>query len=324
MSLDLQVREKERALDPEDLFFDLKGITTGRQAIEAMWKRCGRGWHGEELPVDNATGARMIPVHDRRNVYVWDTTKGVEIEMIGVPEGAFVMGSDDQNAYDDEKPAHTRYLQHYYMALSPITWKEYLPFCDQTKHRRPEFPNWMEALKSVPFSKDNVEWRKFMDHPVVNVSWHDCKAWCKWASLRLPTEAEWEKAARGTDARVYPWGDSEPTPEKCVWLDHPEYGGKSTAPVLGPDGLPVRVDGLSPYGAADMAGNVWEWCEDAYDRDAYGKAADEIRSIGRPLGAPEDWVAPIGRIVVPTSEQVKDVLKTVLRSPPTPRREQDN
>lgn len=314
--MDLELRDLERSLvaqQPEDLIFDLNGITVARKKVEDMWVRCGRGWHGETMPKEPSTGAFMRVAAGRRNVYIWDTNHGVEVEMVGIPEGAFVMGSNDANAYDDEKPAHARYLQHYYMALSPVMWYQYLPFCDQTKHRRPEFPQWMDSLKSIPFDEKNAEWQKFMYHPVVNVSWHDCKAWCKWASLRLPTEAEWEKAARGDDARVYPWGNEEPTPEKCVWLDHPEYGGKSTAPVLGPDGLPVRTAGLSPYGAADMAGNVWEWCEDAYDREAYKKAAKEIQSIGRPLGAPNNWdEAPAGKVIVPTSEEVRKILKTVL------------
>lgn len=95
----------------------------------------------------------------------------------------------------------------------------------------------------------------------------DSEAFCDWAGLALPSDAQWEKAARGTGALKYPWGNEDPTPDRCVWKDHPTYGGKSTAPV----GSCPR--GVSPYGAFDMAGNVWESCADWFDEKAYGRYA---------------------------------------------------
>ena len=99
------------------------------------------------------------------------------------------------------------------------------------------------------------------------MSWDDATAFCQWAGLSLPREAQWEKAARGTDGRKFPWGNSDPIASTCIWKGHPTYGRKSTAPV----GSAPR--GTSPYGAHDMAGNVYEWCADWYDAKAHARYA---------------------------------------------------
>ena len=99
----------------------------------------------------------------------------------------------------------------------------------------------------------------------MNVSWDDAKAFCDWAGLSLPTEVQWEKAARGTDgSRKYPWGNDAPTPHLCRFSGSP---GATTDPAG------VHPGGASPYGALDMAGNVGEWCADWYDRSAYERYA---------------------------------------------------
>jgi len=150
-----------------------------------------------------------------------------------VPAGFFIMGDD--NGGDDEKPAHTVQLDSYYIGKCLVTNREYARFMqDQGR------------VFEIPASKE--------EHPVVNVSWHDAMGYAVWAHVRLPTEAEWEKAARGTDGYIYPWGNAPPESEHCNL-------NRSVR-----DSLPVGLylAGVSPYGCLDMAGNVWEWTGTRY------------------------------------------------------------
>src|SRR3990167_5738470 len=135
----------------------------------------GCGWFGEGMP----RGMRRGP---EKPVYVWDTGKGIEVEMVYVPPGDFTMGSDDRD--NDEKPRHTHTMpKGYWIGRYETTWKEYLAFCRATRWPEPPAPSWKVRHND----------------PVVNVSWEDAKAFCDWAGLRLPSEAEWEKAIQGTD-----------------------------------------------------------------------------------------------------------------------------
>jgi formylglycine-generating enzyme required for sulfatase activity len=170
-----------------------------------------------------------------------------EPEMVLIPAGEFLMGSDpakDKDADTDEFPQHTLYLPDYYMARTPLTNAQYAAFVQATGHEPPE--HW-ESGKPPPGKED---------HPVVYVSWHDAVAYCKWLSqvtgrlYRLPSEAEWEKAARGTDGRIYPWGNEPPDEGRCNFDNH--VGGTNPVGRYLPQGD-------SPYGCTDMAGNVWEW-----------------------------------------------------------------
>jgi formylglycine-generating enzyme required for sulfatase activity len=174
-----------------------------------------------------------------------------EPEMILIPGGEFLMGSDpsvDKDAPDGEQPQHTLYLPDYYLATEPVTNAQYAAFVEATGYDRPE--HW-EGVK-LPSGKE--------DHPVVYVSWHDAVAYCNWLAevtgkpYRLPSEAEWEKGARGTDGRIYPWGDQWDA-KRC----NSREGGKG-------DTTPVRAypEGASPYGVLEMAGNVWEWTRSIY------------------------------------------------------------
>jgi serine/threonine-protein kinase len=165
-------------------------------------------------------------------------------EWVTVPAGEFTMGSND---YGDEKPIHRVHLSAYQIARHPVTNAQYELFVKATSYATPK--HWKNG--KIPAGKEK--------HPVVNVSWQDAQAFCVWAGVRLPTEAEWEKAARGADGRKYPWGNEPPTMELC------NFNGNvgDTTPV----GLYPK--GASPYGVLDMAGNVREWVSDWYDEKYY-------------------------------------------------------
>jgi formylglycine-generating enzyme required for sulfatase activity len=177
-----------------------------------------------------------------------------EPEMILIPAGEFLMGSDprkDEYAPYYEQPQHTLYLPDYYLAKTPVTNAQYAAFVQATGHDPPS--HW-EGGKP-PQGKE--------DHPVVYVTWHDALAYCRWLAeatgrpYGLPNEAEWEKGARGTDGRIYPWGNQWDA-TRC----NSREGGRD-------DTTPVRVfpAGASPYGVLDMAGNVWEWTRSLWGKD---------------------------------------------------------
>jgi formylglycine-generating enzyme required for sulfatase activity len=191
--------------------------------------------HGETSPPTPARTKKDTPI-----AFDWVT----------IPAGEFLMGSDKQKdsmARDDETPQHQLYLPEYRIARVPVTNAQYKLFVDATGHSAPE--HWENGR--IPDGKEN--------HPVVNVSWHDAQAFCKWAGVRLPSEAQWEKAARGTDGRKWPWGDEAPDKNRC------NFNGNVV------DTTPVGKypDGASSYGCLDMAGNVWEWTSSEYQDYPY-------------------------------------------------------
>ena len=185
-----------------------------------------------------------------------------ETELILVPAGTFTMGSEHRAA--DEKPMHKVYLDAYYIGKYEVTNAEYYEFWkfqlennfpDNTPQHTPE---------NFPHHSHIGDWparaEQFPNHPVVGVSWHDAVAYAAWKSMRLPTEAEWEKAARGYTNRIWPWGSAmEPRANTAATDDGYE---NRIAPV---GSFPK---GKSYYGVMDMAGNVWEWTADWYS-DVY-------------------------------------------------------
>ena len=212
--------------------------------------------------------------------------------MVLIPAGDFLMGSSEEQIaryieqfhwaaswYEDEKPQHTVYLDAYYIDKYEITNAQYKTFVDETSHSAPTASKEaiLEVFKStgqldVPDAVVNAIMEKCEPyiwkngtyppgkehHPVVLVLWEDANAYAQWAGKRLPTEAEWEKAARGTDGRTYPWGDEL----DATRMNYDEHAGDTT-------GVGNYPSGVSPYGVYDMAGNVWEWVADWYDKDYY-------------------------------------------------------
>ncbi|MCI0528467.1 MAG: formylglycine-generating enzyme family protein [Nitrospira sp.] len=183
-------------------------------------------------------GKRIIPVANK-------TSSSPFHDMVLIPAGSFLMGYDKR--HPDEGPSHTMDLAAFYIDKYEVANTQYEEFVKATKRRPPLY--W----KNSQYPPEKAK------HPVVMVNWNDARNYCQWTGKRLPTEEEWEKAARGTDGRIFPWGDTfdinkANTPQHWKTLGQPG------------DTLPVGSfpQGKSPYGVYDMAGNVWEWTESWY------------------------------------------------------------
>ncbi|MDY6874711.1 MAG: bifunctional serine/threonine-protein kinase/formylglycine-generating enzyme family protein [Chloroflexota bacterium] len=263
------------------------GVLTGAVMAEADWLtakpaafRCRAG---EAQPVRLST-VRLTTGNHREVVHAVSNAGVAEVEvllhvrfhlepeMVGIPAGEFLRGSKerDKKALASEKPQRQIYLSDYWIGKHPVTNAQYAVFVEATGRRPPE--HWEGSRP--PEGKE--------DHPVVNVSWWDALAYCHWLAevtgkpYRLPTEAQWEKASRGTDGRTYPWGNRWDD-QKC---NTKEGNKRGTTPVG-----TFSPAGDSPYGCTDMAGNVLEWTANWYREDYYAHSSISQDPYGPASGA---------------------------------------
>ena len=169
--------------------------------------------------------------------------------MVEIPAGEFPMGSPDEQGQPDERPQHRVYTSAFLIDKTEVTWRQLRKFTDASGSQLPREPVWG--------SRD--------DYPAAFVLWGEAEAYCEWAGGRLPTEAEWEKAARGEDGNVYPWGnqwDSRRCNSISGGLHQPESVGSYPGCV-------------SPYGVLDMSGSMWEWCADRYGESYYAEGVSQ-------------------------------------------------
>jgi len=167
-------------------------------------------------------------------------------ELVWIPEGDFFMGSALMDGEPDETPIRRVYLDGYWIGKNLITVAQFRRYCDTVKYK-------------YDWKKHKPKWGWWDDHPMVYVTWEEARAYAQWAGGDLPTEAQWEKAARGRDGRAYPWGDS--------W-----DSGKCVNSASSPQNAGSLPNSTSPYGVLDMTGNVLQWCLDWYDKTYYAYA----------------------------------------------------
>jgi formylglycine-generating enzyme required for sulfatase activity len=232
----------------------------GARIVPRVQERLADLVSGGHLPlVERAAAGRALAMigDPRFGVGVKDGLP--EIDWVEIPAGTFLMGSDkakDRYARDDEIPQHEVDLPAYHISRYPITYAQFQAFLDAPDGFYN--PEWWDGLAANDYHKAQPGEPDFpyANHPREHVSWYDAAAFCRWLTaklgyeVRLPTEAEWEKAARGMDGRIYPYGDEA----------DPAKGNTYKTGIGGSSAVGLFPDGASPYGALDMSGNVWEWC----------------------------------------------------------------
>ncbi|MDC0669741.1 SUMF1/EgtB/PvdO family nonheme iron enzyme [Nannocystis radixulma] len=244
----------------------LPGAAALGDASEAIhqWVDLRGGWQSEPLA---ALCRQILPMTTREPVsgQVWiEPTTGMRF--VFVPAGSFQMGCE--YGAECERPVHPARLSAFWLGETPVTNQQYARFIEARKHREPMY--WRDERFSDP------------QQPVIGVDWDDARAFCAWlaatarVAATLPSEAQWEYAARGTDSRTYPWGNEPPDVTRACFdqsgVDRPAVVGSYPA-------------GRGPFGALDQAGNVWEWCEDVWDERAYehaSTATDPVNNEGDP------------------------------------------
>lgn len=204
-------------------------------------------------------------------------------EMVEIPAGSFLMGFDNDNDMEwgdvDEEPVHEVYLDAFYMDRYEVTSQQFSRFLNEHPSDVHRFIR-LDPSVTLEQGEDGVRPRSGLEqYPANGVSWYGADAYCRWKGKHLPTEAQWEKAARGTDQRIFPWGNKEPDDKRATYRRHFEkLGFKALEPV---DSM---EQGSSPYGIHHMAGNVWEWVADWYAADYYEESGNSKNPKGPAMG----------------------------------------
>ena len=246
-----------------------KDTIYGISSVKWAWGDGGQTKYSQELTAKHTyaeAGDYLVTLTVKNNAPVPESTVYQEVVAVAVqrkihfetdgaamhliPAGEFEMGDHSGEGQSDERPVHTVYLDAFYMDETEVTNARYRAFVEATGHRTPH--HWDHPREAGQLIKP--------DYPVIYVSWHDAMAYARWAGKRLPTEAEWEYAARGGQVgQRYPWGNEASHAQA-------NYHGEG-------DGwywpAPVKRFPRNDYGLYDMAGNVWEWCMDEYQKDFY-------------------------------------------------------
>ncbi|MEM7346013.1 MAG: SUMF1/EgtB/PvdO family nonheme iron enzyme [Chloroflexota bacterium] len=267
-------------------------LITGRNADSSWWQveqpSGDLNWVADSVVVTQNTDSISLAQIPATPILA-TPTPSVPDGMVLIPAGAFIMGGD--NGDNNEKPVHTLTLDDFFIDIYEVTNAQFIIFLNddvnQTGHidvdsKNAHIRSLINVLDpDIHIYQNSDMWQvdqNYANHPVTEVSWHGAKNYCEWRGGRLPTEAEWEKAARGTDGRTYPWGDEFDgnrlnfcdTNCEHKWADEVYDDGYAGAAPVG-----SYPNGVSPYGVYDMAGNVWEWVSSEY-RD-YPYNADDGR-----------------------------------------------
>lgn len=182
-----------------------------------------------------------IQSHDQENPVIIDVN-----EMVLIPAGEVTIGTDEKTnlTFGNEADSQVVFVEAFYIDKYEVTNGQYAKFLSETGHRKPKF--WDNPTLNAP------------DQPVVGVNWEDAETYAKWAGKRLPTDVEWEKAARSIDGRLYPWGDGFDA-SLGNFNDGEQLNGKLDGYAMETAPVGSFAKGISPYGLHDMSGNVWEW-----------------------------------------------------------------
>jgi formylglycine-generating enzyme required for sulfatase activity len=251
-----------------------------------------------DKPDGNLNG--LIPIGKNRQGYEEYLRVKDNAIVVNVPAGNFIMGSTEDEGKPDERPQHQVYVSEFLIDKTEATWRQFRKFVNATGKPLPPTPIW-----GTPDG-----------YPVSFILWEEAREYCEWVGGRLPTEAEWEKAARGIDGRNYPWG-KEWDPGRCNSID----GGPHR-----PESAGSFPDCVSTYGVLDMSGSMWEWCADWYgenyysigsSRDPEGPPSGRLRVIrgGAWMSQPL-WMRAAYRFKVPVSTRKADHGFRCVHDPP--------